>query len=117
MKTKNNGPQMYNDGICFVCGIEDVSEDGCMPKEELVEKYKLAFADLTVGINRYYAALQNNIRAERLIRCQRIEGVTVQDTVKIKKEQYYIRQIQYPTEVMPKSMDLTLERVTQQYGQ
>lgn len=112
---KNNSPQTYNDGMCHICSVGDVSEPGCMPKEGLVEKYKLAFADRTVGINRYYAALQNNIKAERLIRCQRIENVTVQDVVLIKDKQYFVRQIQYPAEVMPRSMDLTLERVVQHY--
>lgn len=104
--------QTYNDGVIKISTLQNVSLPGKMPKMEMVEKVCLRFKERTVGINRYYSAAQNNIKVDRLIRCLKHE-ITTQDVAVIEGEEYRIKQVQFPEDVYPKSMDLSLERVAQ----
>lgn len=114
MKQKQQ-KQTYNDGLAMVCEKANIAEPGCMPKEGLAVRLKLRFDERTVGINRFYAATQANVQIDRVIRCQRREDVSTQDTVQINGQSYEIKQIQYPKDVVPKSMDLSLKKVVQKY--
>lgn len=107
--------QIYNDGIIKILRVEDTSEPGDMPCECEVIKYMLRYDERTVGMHRYYAAMQNNVNIERMVRCQKIADVSTQDIAMIGDVRYYIRQVQYPKEIVPPSMDLSLERVVQDY--
>ncbi len=110
--------QSYPDGLAEIYSVQDVSQPGEMPHEKLVCPLKLRFEERTVGINRYYAAMSEQIRIERLIRCPRLQSVVTQNVVLLSGGngvQYRIKQIQYPAGVFPLSMDLSLERITENY--
>lgn len=107
--------QTFNDGLVDICAVENTAEPGNMPKEGLVSRVKLRYAERTVGINRFYSAAQSNVKVDRLIRCLRLQAVSTQNIARIGGDQYHIRQIQYPEDITPKVMDLTLERVMQNY--
>ena len=106
--------QDYNDGVVTVCAVRDAAPAGFMPKEELVEKYKLLFSEQRVGVMRFNAARQNQINVERVLRVQRVAGITNQD-VAITQDgtKYRIDQVQTVPDVYPPSLDLTLILYTQ----
>lgn len=108
-------PQMYNDGVAVICRIENSAPPGGMPMDRLVEKARLRYRKRTVGVNRYYAALQDQIRVDYLLRCPYRGNVVSNDIVLLGAEQYAVRQVQCPEDITPPVMDLTLERVEQSY--
>jgi hypothetical protein len=68
-------------------------------------------------MSRYYAAMQANVQISYVLRCPRLRSVSTQDVaVPNDGAQYAIRQIQYPEDVVPPVMDLTLEAVTSPYA-
>lgn len=104
--------QTYNDGLVNVYKIVDTSLAGRMPKEEIVFNQTLNYDEQKVGMIRFYTALQNNVKVENVIRCPRRPDVLAGDiAIPIDGNQYRIAQVQYPQDIDPKSMDLTLEKV------
>lgn len=66
-------------------------------------------------MNRFYAAMQNNVKVDMVIRVHRLSDVSTQDVAVVNSEQYKIKQVQYPSDVESPCMDLSLERVVQNY--
>jgi len=67
-------------------------------------------------VTRHYAALHENEKIAHLLRCPRIKTVTTEDVAVLEGEQFNIKFIQYPQEVTPPSMDLTLETARAEYS-
>lgn len=113
MKMMKNQEQIqtYNDGVATVLKCTDTAAPGDAPNLEYLPEEKLCYQSRTVGVSRFYQAKQNNIKADRLLRFPRRDLVTVHDRIRIAGTDYIIRQIQYPVEVRPLSMDLTLEAI------
>ena len=108
--------QTFNDGIVKIYSVGNVSVPGGIPKEELTLMRMLRYKERTVGFNRYYVAMQNNIEVAFVIRCQQLRDVKPNNVaILIDGDQYRIRQIQYPEDIDPPVMDLTLERVGELY--
>jgi hypothetical protein len=108
--------QAYNDGNVKIYSVGNVAPPGDMPRDGLIYKLDLHYDMRTVGINRFWAAKQNQIEIGQVIRAPRISYVTTQDiAIPNDGNQYKIVQIQYPEDVMPKSMDLSLERLAVDY--
>lgn len=115
-RPRNEISQTYNDGIVIICEVIDVAEPGYAPKEELLPKYKIAYAERQMGVQRYYAAQQNQIQIERVIRVQR--GIAVDNqNVAITEDghQYRIDLVQAVIDVYPPSLDITLARIDHDY--
>lgn len=111
--TPNQQPiQTYNDGMAVILKCTDLGDPGDAPNLVYTEADKLCFESRTVGASRFYQAMQLNIRADLLLRFPRRDHVTIHDRIRIGGTDYTIRQIQYPAEVRPRSMDLTLEAIT-----
>ena len=113
MKRKHEG---FPDGIAVIYDNQHRGGVGDIPRDSLVLRHKLRYRERTVGINRYYAALQDNSRIDRMIRCLRKDDVSVLDVVNIitsgSGDKYYrITQIQYPEDTEPAVMDISLERI------
>ena len=113
MKKKH---ESFQSGLAVIYDNQNRGGIGNYPKDKLVLRYKLRYRERTVGINRYYAALQDNSRIDRMIRCLRKDDVSVLDVVNIitsgSDDKYYrIAQIQYPEDTEPAVMDLSLERI------
>lgn len=85
-----------------------------MPKDGLILKQTLRYKERTVGFKRYYAAMQNNIKIDFVIRCPQVRTVKADDiAILIDGDQYRVKQIQYPEDTPV--MDLTLERLGEFY--
>ena len=106
--------ESYNDGIVKIYRTKNVSEPGRRPVEKLVFLMQLRFRERTVGNTKYNLAKQTGVEVVRLVRCPRLRNVSSHDFAAIKDfesgaiQHYEIDQIQYPENVFPKSMDLSL---------
>lgn len=109
--------QTFNDGICVIYSIKNIAQAGEKPKDGLAFKAgPLRYDERTVGMNRFWAAKQADARIDRLIRVPRIESVSTHDVAVLNSaEQYSLEQVQYPPDVDPKCMDLSLERINTKY--
>ena len=109
--------QNFNDGVVRIYSVDNTAEPGEMPVDGLVLACSLRYEERTVGIIRYNAAQQSNIRVDRLLRCPLKSDVTT-EYVAIPNDgkQYDIKLIQYPKDVEPPAMDLSLERRVTDYA-
>ena len=103
--------QTYNDGVCDVYAVVNVSAPGKKPETNISFRCRLRYAERTVGMTRYYTALQSDTRVDRLLRIPRREEISRDDVVMLDNKQYGIRQIKYPADATPPSMDITLTRI------
>lgn len=108
--------QPFKDGVVKIYTVTNISLPGNMPKDGLVLKNTLRYDERTVGMGRFWTAMQAQVKVEQLLRMPRLGIISTQDiAVPNDGEQYKIIQIQYPDGVEPPSMDLSLERVDSNY--
>lgn len=109
--------QTFNDGVANIYKIDNTAEPGNMPKEGLLLRVgEVRYKERTVGMGRFWSAMQTQAKVERLLRMPRIIGVSTHDIIiPIDGSQYEIVQVQYPEDVFPPVMDLSLERVSAAY--
>jgi hypothetical protein len=99
--------QTFNDGI--VC-IYDLADD------VLTLKRSLRYHERTVGLSRHYTAKQSQVKIAYVLRCPRLRDVSAQDiAIPNDGKQYRIEQIQYPEDIEPPVMDLTLSELLAVY--
>ena len=112
---QNQAPLL--DGLVRIYSVANTAAEGDAPAEALTLKACMRYAERTVGIGRFYAALQNNVDVKYVLRCRRIREVTTQDVAvpTADGKQYKIVQIQYPEGIEPPVMDLSLERLDADY--
>ena len=104
--------QTFNDGICAVYAVENRAEQGNKPKDSLAVKFpRIPYERQKVGIKRFYSAKQANVKVEDVLRIPYSNKVSTQDVCIIEGVQFHIQQVQHNYDTMPKSTDLTLQRV------
>jgi len=113
--------QSFEDGVVGIYKVDDISSPGDMPVDGLVLKQSLRYKERTVGLNRFYSAMQSNIKVDFVIRCPEVRGLSEKATdilvaILIDGQQYKVMQIQYIEDAQPPSMDLTLERLGEDYA-
>jgi len=106
-------PQTFNDGVVNIYTVGNTAAPGSMPQEGLTLKVgPLRYKERTVGLNRFWAALQNQARVDLLLRVPQIREVSTHDiAIPNDGKHYDIVQIQYPEDIEPPVMDLSLERI------
>lgn len=107
--------QTFNDGIVKIYRVTDIAQPGGMPKEGLALKETLRFHRRTVGIKRYYTAMQANQQVDAVLRCPYRDTVSAQDVAVWNGRQYRVELVQQPEDSVPPVMDLTLTRLEQDY--
>lgn len=106
--------QSYNDGYVRVFSVSDQAAPGYQPIEKLTEKMLLRYEERRLGLRRYYDALQNQIKVERVVRVPHAGGVTSQDVVEDQwGVRYRVDLVQLVPDVYPLSDDLTLVKYEQ----
>ena len=109
-------PQTFSDGVVKIYEVTNTASDGEMPTEGIALKQTLRYHERTVGLNRFFTALQANVRVNYVLRCPRLRDVSTQDIAMHNDgKQYRIFQIQYPEDIDPPVMDMTLEELAQVY--
>ncbi|HBV86886.1 MAG TPA: hypothetical protein DEF42_09615 [Desulfosporosinus sp.] len=109
--------QAFNDGVVSIYKVGNISPSGNMPKEGLTFKVgPLRYEERIVGMGRFWSAMQAKARIDMVLRVPQLRGVSSQDiAIPNDGKQYEIKQIQYPPDVDPPVMDLSLERVDAVY--
>lgn len=115
-RPNNEVTQSYNDGVVMIYSVENTAKPGYKPVEGLNKKVTLRYEEQRLGIQRYYESMQNQIEVERVIRTQRVKGITNQDVaITEDNRQYRIDLIQLVPDSYPISVDITLTRIEQEY--
>ena len=102
--------QSYNDGMLTVYTVSDEAAPGRQPVRRLAELVKLPYETRRVGIQRYYAAAQNQTKVQRVLRIPH-SGKPVTNRCLADTEdgsRYRIDLVQFVPDVYPPSDDLTL---------
>lgn len=107
--------QSYCDGLVRLYTVKNAAAPGAAPIEKLTLRHSLRYEERTVGFTRYYVAKQANDRMDLVLRCQRVPASALDVAVPNDGKQYRITLIQYPRDVEPPSMDLTLRRLEMDY--
>lgn len=108
--------QRFNSGVVRIYTVTNTAADGAKPVETLTLAHTLRYHERTVGLTRYYEALQANVRVQHVLRCPRLTCVSTQDVaIPNDGRQYRIVQVQYPEDVTPPVMDLTLDALEAVY--
>lgn len=109
--------QYFNDGVVNIYSVGNIAPPGNMPKEGLTLKVgPLRYKERTVGMGRFWTAMQAQVKIDQVIRVQQLRSISTQDiAIPNDGKQYEIKQIQYPEDVEPPVMDLSLERVEADY--
>lgn len=108
--------QTFLDGLVRICAVENIAAPGDTPRDGLVLKERLCFDRRTLGLTRYYTAMQAHQRVDEVIRCPLRKTVSAQDVAVIEGAQYSVQLVQRPKGAAPPVMDLTLTRLEQEYG-
>ena len=115
MPVKSTDFLSFNDGICSIYGVENVADSGDLPEEKLIPKYDLRFAWHTVGMTRYYEAMQAQVRISNAVDVPLRADVNPQDVAIIDGRQYRIIQKQEKRDTRPASMLLSLSDIEEAY--
>ena len=111
-RSKDQISQSYNDGLVTIYGQTDSASPGYQPRVKLTEKATLRYQERSMGIQRYYTALQNQQRIERVIRIPKTGKVSGQDVAKTEDGRLYrVELVQMVMDVYPPSVDLSLSRI------
>lgn len=114
-RPNNEISQSYNDGVVKIYSASDEAKPGRMPKKELTLKLELRYAEMRLGINRYYSAKQNQIEVERVLRVPRAGVITNQDIAQTQDGRFYsIEMVQSADGIYPPSLDITLSKISQE---
>ena len=102
--------QTFNDGIVNIYDTVSPRTIAATPRRTL------RYEERTVGVTRLFAAAQVNAVVSYVLRCPRLRDVSTQDiAVPNDGKQYKIYSVQYPKDIQPPVMDLTLEEVQGNY--
>lgn len=109
MKKRTNPFLSFNDGIAELYRVENSAENGNRNVEVLKPIDRVRFKAHTVGIQRFYEAMQFEIRIAKAIVIPQIAArITTQDVAVIEGRKYRIQQIQERRETLPPSLLLSL---------
>ena len=110
----NEISQTFNSGIAQIYRLEDQAEPGYKPDLKPVYLATLRYEEQRLGVTRFYAAQQNNIQIEKVIRIPAGAPVAAQDVVVTEDGvQFDVNLVQTVPGVWPASLDLTLTATKQ----
>ena len=117
MQIKRPTPfETFGDGYLRICRVDNIGGPGDMPKDGLYDKLRLPYGERVVGVYRYHAAMQENVRIDRVVSCPLSAGVSTQDVAVLPDgRQYGVRQAQEKRDTNPPSLLLSLERLEENY--
>ncbi|MDY3251221.1 MAG: phage head closure protein [Candidatus Choladocola sp.] len=98
--------EAFNDGIVYICYIDSKGNAGN-------KKENIRFQERTVGSARYYEAMTNKVKIDRLIRIPFRSWMTTEYLAVIDGQVYEIVQVQTITDTKPKSNNVSLRLMRQ----
>lgn len=110
----NEISQSFNSGIAKIYRLEDQAEPGYKPDLKPVYLATLRYEEQRLGVTRFYAAQQNNVQIEKVIRIPAGVPVAAQDVVITEDGvQFDVNLVQTVPGIWPASLDLTLTATKQ----
>ena len=108
--------QSFPDGICAIYTVKNAAAPGDTPREQLELLHRrIPVARRVVGVTRYWTGAQAGTRITEVLRIPQHYSVSSQHICLFNGQQYRIRQVQHIPDSMPRSTDLSLERVEVDY--
>ncbi len=103
----------FNDGIVKLYSVKNAADEGDTPVEKLVLIRSCRFKCRTVGMTRYYEAMQHQIRLAKMILIPECHVLNVLDVAVLSDgaTQYRIEQVQRRTDTRPFTMQLSLSAI------
>lgn len=98
--------QKFNDGRCGFYLIDEDGNAGTL-------KESLPYEERTVGYKRYYEAMTNKVKADRLIRVPNRPWLTTEYLAAMDGDVYELKQVQLIPDANPPSRDVTLHLARQ----
>lgn len=93
--------ETFNDGLVSFHRMDDDGNAGTVVE-------KLRFQNRTVGAGRFYEAMTNKIKIDRLVRVLHRKWLTTEYLAVIEGEVYEIKQVQLIPDSLPKCNDVSL---------
>lgn len=114
-RPENKITQPFNDGLVKIYAVTDTALPGYAPVKTLTQVATLRYEEQKLGVNRYYAAMQNQVKIQRVIRVPESPlEITTQDVAETEDgRRYRIDLVQRLQNVWPVCLDLTLVEFTQ----
>ena len=110
----NEISQTFNSGIATIYRMVDQAEPGYKPDLKPVYLATLRYEEQRLGVTRFYAAQQNNIQIEKVIRVPAGVAIAAHDAVETEDGAWFeINLVQTVPGVWPASLDLTLTATEQ----
>lgn len=104
-----------DDGILFICRLDNLAEDGDMPCEKLAKINRHWYEERVIGMNRQYLAKGVNEQIDLLVRIHHDRNVRIgMFAVLGNGEQFRITNVSHITDGL-RYTDLTLERLDEFY--
>lgn len=107
----------YDDGVVFICELQNVSPNGMKPSMKLVKINKHWFGERTIGLNRQYLAKGVDEQVDMVVRIHQDRNVLIgMHAVLGNGDQFHIDNVQHLfDEDKLRCTDLTLSRLEKYY--
>ncbi len=107
--------ETFNDGVCHIYKLADVSIPGYKPQLRPKWYRSVPFGYKTIGVRRNYEAMQAQVRLDEMIIITQNREISPQDIVVINGVQYDIKQVQHKQDTAPRTTLLSLQRLEEVY--
>lgn len=106
----------FDDGILTIYKTENIANPGNKPVIGLIEKNQAYFGFETIGINRYYTALQAKQQIDTLVHIWQDRGIAANDICILESgKQYRIVMVQHMDNDGLRITKLSMERLVEEY--
>lgn len=106
----------FNNGVVEIFRVENMADEGDRIQEKLVLYNKYNFGNRSIGMQRQYLAMQNDVNIKKLIRIPTTDStINTQMIAVINGTQYTIQQVQEVDDAMLNHLILTLTDVEDDY--
>ncbi len=107
----------FDDGIIKIYTVGNIAEPGAKPVKGLVFSESFYFGYDTLGINRYYTALQAHQQIEAVVNIPGFNQIPVEAVAEIDDKQFTVQMVQQMTdEDGLRITRLSLERLGENYA-
>ena len=106
----------FNNGIVSFYRLVNVAQAGNKPVYQRQLIANLRFEYETLGMNRFYTALQADVKLDELIITPLIRSVSTQDIAVINDISYRIEQAQHVTDTKPPASRFSLSKLEENFA-
>ncbi len=106
----------FNHGVADFFRLVNVAQAGNKPVYQREKIVTLRFEYETLGMNRFYTALQADVKLDELIITPLYRSISTQDIVAIFGKSYRIEQVQHITDTKPPASRFSLSKLEENFA-